>query len=419
MKGPFVVVFPLFFIAITLISDLYTWQGIRTVSGFFLPDAAHRWLKIGYWSFTVIMLLGLFAGYLSIAGKETYTLLFRVFVNAFFAYLAAKMFFGVFLLAEDLYRLVLASFRATGLFGGYHSFALPARHIAFSMSGFVVFVIIIGLFVHGIFYNRHNYKVHRVSLSIDNLPPAFDGFRMVQISDFHAGSFHGLREARKGFGIIKSLDADLLVFTGDMVNNRAAEMEKFVDDFRSIQPPLGKFSILGNHDYGDYIPWKYAGEEAVNRSRLIELEQQAGFGVLINAHVPLVRNGDTIYLAGVENWGNNFVRKGDLRKALEGIPVGETIILLSHDPSHWDKEVKSYHTPVALTLSGHTHGFQFGFETPWFKWSPVALMYREWSGLSEENGLYRYINRGFGFIGLEGRVGIRPEITLIELKRKN
>lgn len=266
--------------------------------------------------------------------------------------------------------------------------------------------------------NRYNYKVRQVQLKFPNLPPAFDGLKIVQISDVHSGSFNNKLAVNKGIQQILDLNPDVIFFTGDLVNNTADEVMPYIDVFSNLTAPLGVYSILGNHDYGDYHQWDSAEEKEENLAILKNAQKKMGWNLLLNEAVTLQKGDDTISLIGVENtsFKNRFKSYGDLSKAYAQAKDSSFKILLSHDPSHWDGEVNTKYKDIDLTLSGHTHGFQFGVEIPWLKWSPVQYVYKQWAGLYQKDSQYLYVNRGFGFIGYPGRVGIMPEITLLELR---
>jgi predicted MPP superfamily phosphohydrolase len=274
------------------------------------------------------------------------------------------------------------------------------------------------IFVYGMIRGKYAYRVIKHVLEFEDLPEAFDGFTITQISDVHAGSFKNPKAVKRGVDLVKQQQSDLFVFTGDLVNNKASEMLPWMDVFSTIKAPYGQFSVLGNHDYGDYVKWENEANKKANLEQLKTVHQNLGYRLLLDEHVEIKKDGHKIILAGVENWGLGFGERGDLSKALRGVSNTDFKILLSHDPSHWESEVKSSPAKVHLTLAGHTHGMQFGLEAFGIKWSPVKYRYAHWAGIKEENGRYLNINRGFGFIGFSGRVGIWPEITVIELKKK-
>src|SRR5690606_11812969 len=252
---------------------------------------------------------------------------------------------------------------------------------------------------------------------IPGLPDVFKGYKIIQISDIHAGSFFNPAKLQPAIDLIKAQNADMVLFTGDMVNNYGQEFEPFVKMFAEIKAKDGKFSVLGNHDYGDYAKWRTQADKDRNIPFLTELQQQAGFELLRNEHRVIQRGEEKIYLLGVENWGiKPFPQYGDLNKAVAGIPASAVKILMSHDPTHFDEIVKKHPANVQLTLSGHTHGMQFGLDLKNVRWSPVQYRYKKWADLYESEGKYLYVNRGFGVIGFPGRVGIEPEITLFELQ---
>ncbi len=273
-------------------------------------------------------------------------------------------------------------------------------------------------FLYGIIQGKYNYKVLKYQLSFKDLPEAFDGFTLTQISDIHSGSFTNKEKIQYGVDLINEQNSDMILFTGDIVNYRAEEMDDWLDVFGKLKAPMGKYSILGNHDYGEYIRGASKQEKALELQAIKEIHPKIGFELLCNENRYIEKDGERIALVGVENWGKRFKQAGDLSKASEGINKGDFKILLSHDPSHWDEEVKQNDFNYHLTLSGHTHGLQFGIEIPGFiKFSPVSFVYKYWAGLYNEFGRYINVNRGFGYHVYSGRVGIWPEITVIELKK--
>ncbi len=266
---------------------------------------------------------------------------------------------------------------------------------------------------------KYNYKVIRQTLFFPDLPDAFDGFKVTQISDIHSGSFDNEEKIKYAIDLINEQESDLLLFTGDIVNAKADEMHPWISVFSGIKNHgYGKYSILGNHDYGAYLDWKSEKAKADNFEAIKDLHRQIDFKLLLNENVKIKKGNDEIALIGVENWGRHFGEYGDINKASENVAETDFKILMSHDPSHWEYIIKQHPKNIQLTLSGHTHGMQFGIEIPgFFKWSLAQYMYKQWAGLYEEFGRYIYVNRGFGFHAYPGRVGIMPEITVFELKK--
>ncbi|MEJ7767788.1 MAG: metallophosphoesterase, partial [Chitinophagaceae bacterium] len=273
-----------------------------------------------------------------------------------------------------------------------------------------------GSLVYG-FSNTYNYQVKRVKRSFENLPLGFRGTKIIHISDIHSGSFTDKQAVEKGVDKILKENPDLVLFTGDLVNDRASEMEGYVQVFNRIKAPLGVFSTLGNHDYGDYVKWDSVEAKMNNLTMLKEVHSALGWKLLMNEHTVLEKNGDRIALLGIENWSakGRFPKYGKMEKAYPGAETLPFKILMSHDPSHWDAQVRTGYPDIDLMVAGHTHGMQFGINLPGLKWSPVQFMYKQWAGLYEKGRQKLYVNPGYGFIGYPGRVGILPEITVIEL----
>jgi predicted MPP superfamily phosphohydrolase len=268
------------------------------------------------------------------------------------------------------------------------------------------------------FRGRTHTKVFREEIAIPHLPEAFSGLKIVQLSDLHlAGFYHQPHYIGQVVEQVNQLQPDLILFTGDMVHNFSEEMDPFMESLKLLRAPLGKFAVLGNHDYGHYFQWDTEAEEEANLEQVKMKIRSAGFDLLLNEYRTVTLNGHSLQLLGVENWGKPpFPQRGDLNRAMQGTDPELLKILLSHDPSHWDLMVKD-REDIILTLSGHTHGMQFGLEIGNFRWSPSQWTYKQWAGLYKENGQYLYVNRGLGYTGYPGRVGIRPEITLLELNR--
>jgi predicted MPP superfamily phosphohydrolase len=274
-------------------------------------------------------------------------------------------------------------------------------------------------FLYGMVWGAYKYRVHKVKVPSGNLPPEFDGFRIVQLSDIHNGSFINDSALTKAFKIVAEQNADLILFTGDLVNNETKELEGYDHVFKSLKAPYGVYSVLGNHDYGDYVQWGNNEAKQANLEKLKEKQKEYGWRLLMNEHIAIKKDGAQIGLLGIENWGGNmrFPRYGKMTEAYKGAENYPFKILLSHDPSHWDMEVVLEYPEIDLTLSGHTHGMQFGIEIPGLKWSPIKYLYKNCAGLYKQGEQFLYVNRGLGFLGYPGRLGIWPEITVIELQR--
>ncbi|MES2651332.1 MAG: metallophosphoesterase [Bacteroidota bacterium] len=338
---------------------------------------------------------------------------FKFSTHFFLVLFVSEILFALLVLVGDTYR------------GGYglinlilkQDFLSPVRNpywIGFAVAVFIGSVL---LFLYGMLKGKYAYRVIKHTLYFKDLPSAFDGFTITQISDVHAGSFTNPKAVQKGIDLINEQHSDVFVFTGDLVNNKAEEIKPWINHFSQIKARYGQFSILGNHDYGDYVTWPNDLIKRGNLQQLKKYHEDLGFRLLLDEHVTLNKDGEQIVLAGVENWGLGFGERGDLEKALLGTKANDFKILLSHDPSHWDAQVKNHPSTINLTLSGHTHGMQFGIEAFGIKWSPVKYRYSHWAGVKKENNRFINVNRGFGFIGFSGRVGIWPEITVIQLKK--
>lgn len=324
----------------------------------------------------------------------------------------------IFLFSEDLYRITSGIYHK--IYGVDKEFGLPARRRFLSLIALGIASIPFGALLYGMYKGKYNFKVLKYTLEFDDLPDSFDGYQITQISDIHSGSFDNRKMIEYGVSLINKQKSDLLLFTGDMVNNMTSEMLPWADLFSTLHAKDGVYSVLGNHDYGDYIPWETEELKKQNLEDLKALQKKMGFDLLLNEHRYLQKGEDKIALVGVENWGKGgFKKAGDLKKAASQINENDFKILMSHDPSHWEMEVIKDPYHYHLTLSGHTHGMQFGIEIPgWIKWSPVKWRYPYWAGIYKEMGQFINVNRGFGFLGYPGRVGIWPEITVITLRKK-
>jgi hypothetical protein len=406
-----------FFILVMLAVDFYVFQSLKLVTAG-LPQKSRLLIHAIYWSFTVVAVL-LFllipmVGFESIP-KFIRTYVFAIVVGLFIAKLVASLFF----LIDDLRRILQwGGTKTVQLVNGRSAESGEgiSRSVFLSWLGVGVGSGLFGSLLYG-FGNKYKYKIERKKVSSSKLPEAFKGLKIVHISDIHSGSLDDVQAVEKGVKKIMDLQPDLVFFTGDLVNNVATEMDSLKEVFSGIKAPLGVFSILGNHDYGDYVQWPNKEAKKENLERLKDVHAQMGWRLLLNEHIAIEKDGARIGLIGIENWGAkaNFSRYGDLKKAYEGAEQYPFKILLSHDPSHWDAEVCKHYTDIDLMLSGHTHGMQFGVEIPGFRWSPVQYVYKQWSGLYSNGDQKLYVNRGFGFLGYPGRVGMLPEITLLEL----
>lgn len=397
--------------------DLYVFQALKTVSqqG---SERGRQAIFITYWVvsfFTIATMLSFpYLQFLQ-TSKIFRNYVFAILIGLFLAKLIGSLFF----VADDIRRgallLMNKIFPLSGAqYMGPEGQGIP-RSTFLSWLGLGLGGTLFGTLLFG-FGNKYNYQIKKIKLSFKNLPEAFKGMRMVHISDIHSGSFQDIRAVNKGIDLILKQQPDLIVFTGDLVNDRATEMEPYQNSFGRLTAPLGVFSTLGNHDYGDYVQWPTAQAKIDNLEALKKVHANMGWRLLMNEHVLLEKNGEKIALLGIENWGAKarFPKYGKMDLAYPGTENIPFKILLSHDPSHWDAQILPEYPGIDLMLSGHTHGMQFGLENPYFKWSPVQWMYKQWAGLYEQGAQKLYVNRGYGFIGYPGRVGILPEITVIE-----
>ena len=402
----------LFLMVYTALS-FYTLQALKTATKY--PWAQYLFIAIA------VVIAGNFI-YQFTAGEVPGRVLSKPKSFAFGFLLAALTFQIItifFLFSEDIFRLISAGYHK--LSGNATEFSLPQRRRFLSMIGLGIAALPFGALLYGMYKGKYNFKVLKYNMEYEDLPDAFDGYQITQISDVHSGSFDNRKKIEYAIDLVNQQKSDVLLFTGDMVNNKTEEMYPWKDLFSTLEAKDGKFSVLGNHDYGDYISWDTEEEKAKNLQDLKNLQKEMGFDLLLNESRYLQKGADRIALLGVENWGKGgFKKAGDLQKAKSTIGKDDFKILMSHDPSHWEEEVLPDDYHYHLTLSGHTHGMQFGIEIPgWIKWSPVKWRYKQWAGIYEEMGEFINVNRGFGFLGYPGRVGIWPEITVITLKKKS
>ncbi len=414
----------LFVVFILLLIDFYAFSGFKAAFSTIQIAFLKKNLSFFYWSVTICYLIALTIFILNFKpGQGANGILFRIIGGGLVLIWLPKLIFAIFLLFEDIYRLInAATIYIYDIVGweskGTEEYFSPRRSF-FSKIALAIAAIPFSAILYGITKGKYNFKVNKITLKYKNLPISFDGFTITQISDVHSGSFDSIEGVEKGIKLINELNSDIVLFTGDLVNNIANEFDPYITLFSQIAAPLGKFSITGNHDYGEYIPWVSREAKESNFKKLIENHGKAGFKILLNDHIVFNRDGQQLAIIGVENWGlPPFPQYGDINKASENMTNDIFKVLMSHDPSHWDAQIRQHPLRYDLTLSGHTHGMQFGVEIPgFFKWSPVKYKYPRWAGLYEENDKKLYVNRGFGFIGFPGRVGIWPEITQITLQR--
>lgn len=399
-------------ILLLFLVDLYVFQALKTVIQGLNP-ATQQYIKIGYWVLfaAAVIVFAIFAN----TPRHPSTPLKVYTTNIFFILYASKLLIVFFLFADDLIRLGKLTLGALNNDVQYD----PSRSKFLSQMGFLVAAVPFTAFIYGMVKGAYDYRVKRITLKFPNLPAAFDGYKMLQISDLHTGSFHSKEPLQEAVRLINKQEADLVFFTGDLVNNVETELHNHLDTLKEITAKNGVFSVLGNHDYGDYVNWSSPEAKRTNLSKLIDSHGKMGWQILMNEHRKIEKDGEHIAVLGVENWGNRvgFPKYGDLGKAYAGTEQSPFKVLLSHDPSHWDGEINQKYDDIDLTLSGHTHGMQFGVNVPGLKWSPVQYVYKQWAGLYQKGKQYLYVNTGLGFIGYPGRVGFLPEITVFELKK--
>ncbi len=398
----------IFFLIFFLLSSFYASQALRTLQ-------IGRWVLPTYWLICAATLAFIYYQLSNEISVENE--FFRTYaIGAYIMLFVFQSFLVLFLFSEDIFRIVRAiiSFFNPDMGPVWASRRKFVSQLALGVAA----VPTLGL-LYGIFKGKYNYKVLRYTLTFDDLPDVFDGFQIAQVSDFHCGSFDNRARVQYGIDLVNKQEADVIVFTGDIVNNRAVELEPWKKILGTLSAKNGVYSVLGNHDYGDYYPWDSEAAKADNLTDLVRIQKEMGYQLLRNEHAILEKEGSQLAIVGVENWGTGgFKKAGDLNAALSGLDQKTFKILLSHDPSHWQVEVKEGNVRIPLTLSGHTHGMQFGIEIPGLiKWSPVKWRYPYWAGVYKENNRFLNVNRGFGFLAYPGRFGIWPEISVITLKK--
>jgi predicted MPP superfamily phosphohydrolase len=417
-KGGFLMAF-LIIAAISLLFDWYVFSGLKTFTKDWQSNKARQIVPWGYLiiSVGVTILLGFGVGSFSHArGMMPYH---EDILSLFVTFFITKVVFVTVLSLGDLGRFIYGIGNSITKHNDKNTDPFfPSRRKFISELAILLAAFPFTGLIYAMVRGKYDYKVHRQTIYFDGLPEAFDGFTITQISDIHSGSFDNTAAVQRGVDLANAQKSDLFVFTGDLVNNAAWEIEQYIPNFKQLKAPYGQYSILGNHDYGDYIQWNNEAEKADNLDKLKQHHKELGYRLLLDESVELEKDGQKISLIGVQNWGRGFIKIGDLDKALKGVDENAFKILLSHDPTHWEDKVRFNTTNIDLTLAGHTHGAQFGVETAGFRWSPVQYKYLDWAGLAHHNKRYLYVNRGFGFLAFSGRLGIWPEVTVITLKRK-
>jgi predicted MPP superfamily phosphohydrolase len=393
--------------------EIYSFQLIRTLS-------KGHWWKWVYLAVSIFIIFNVFLQFFLHPDRTQSSDARDLSLTLVLAFFSLKMVFLLFMFGEDLYRFIAGGIsKISGRTDGGEPF-LPGRREFIAKIGLAAAALPFGAILYGAWKGKYNYQVREYELSFEDLPDAFDGYKITQLSDIHVGSFDDREEVQYAVNLANEQQSDVILFTGDLVNNEAKEMNGWEDVFGSLKAKDGVFSVLGNHDYGDYVQWESKEAKLENMQQLYKIQKDMGWRLLLDENEKIVRGKDALHLVGVQNWGGGrFPKYGDLQKASKGLSNDAFKILLSHDPTHWDLQVKDDIKKYHLTLSGHTHGMQFGIEIPGFiKLSPAWFVYKKWAGIYKEADQFLNVNRGFGFLGYSGRAGIWPEITVITLKRK-
>lgn len=408
----------LLFSAISFLLDWYVFNGLRSFTNDWKSRRAAAVLPWGFLIVSVGVTLLFLSALIFVSSANGMTGFHEWTFGIFLTFLTTKLIFSLVLLLGDIGRGGVGIANAVNKHKDpiSHKY-IPARRKFIAELAILLAAFPFLGFLYAMFRGKYDYRVHRQTIYYDELPEAFDGFTITQLSDIHAGSFDNKAAVQKGIDLAQAQKSDLFVFTGDMVNNLASEIEPYIPNFSQLRSPYGQFSVLGNHDYGTYIQWNSEAERLANIEKLKQHHKELGYRLLLDENIELEKGGEKISLIGIQNWGRGFIQVGDLSKAMQGVDPKAFKVLLSHDPTHWEEQVRSLETDIHLTLSGHTHGAQFGVEVDGFRWSPVQYRYLNWAGLIHQANRYLYVNRGFGFIGFTGRLGIWPEITVITLRR--
>ena len=405
-----------FLVIVFLLIEIYAFQAFKTVF-------KKNWILKFYFIINALIIFNLLYRFIKIYNNSLdFSDVFYNYLSIPFAFfitlLGFKLIVISFLFIEDITRIIHSIFNFIFPSNESNKF-LTQRRSFISKIALIIAALPIPFVIHGIYRGRHNYRVLSYELEFNDLPAEFDGYKITHISDIHSGSLQKINKVEYAVDLINKQNSDLVLFTGDFVNNKAIELNKWKKIFSKIKAKDGKFSVLGNHDYGDYVNWKSDQEKKENFKNLLNSQKEMGFKLLLNESVNIKSLNQSISLVGVENWGKGGFRKnGDIDKACLGLRKKDFKVVMSHDPSHWDQILLNHQTHFHLTLSGHTHGMQFGIEIPgWIKWSPVKWVYKYWAGIYYEKNQYLNVNRGFGVLGFPGRVGVWPEISVITLKK--
>lgn len=399
----------IFFVFYALFS-FYAFQGIKTVS--------KHWSLQGAFIIISILVLSNFIYHFTIASENRILTQPKSLAFGFLiTFVVFKLVIIPILLGEDIIRGIIGV--NDKLIASNENFSIPSRRKFISQIALGLAAIPMLSLLYGMYKGKYDFRVLKYTLHFEDLPETFDGYKITQLSDIHSGSLDNPKKIKYAVDLANKQQSDVILFTGDLVNNKAEEMLPWKAIFGKLSAKDGIYSVLGNHDYGDYVDWNSKAEKDQNLEDLKSIQKEMGFDLLLNESRYIEKNGERLALIGVENWGKGgFKKTGDLKKAKENVSETDFKILMSHDPSHWEEVVLNDDTHFHLTLSGHTHGMQFGIEIPgWIKWSPVSWRYKYWAGIYKEKNQYINVNRGFGFLAYPGRVGIWPEITVIELKK--
>lgn len=421
-------------LVVTFVLILLDYYILQAVKASFYKSSSKKNKRVVriYWAVAIITIAGLYIGVFFSIARLLRTILFVWFFIHYFS----KIFALPFLIIDDSRRgIIWLTRKLKSITKKSHTSETHSEEIISqrneNKSGMTrsEFISKTGLAMAGIPFitmnfgilsnNVYDYQLKRKTIYLPNLPKSFDGIRIGQISDVHSGSFYDKVAVQGGVDMLNAEKCDVIFFTGDLVNDKTSEMKDYTNIFDKVKAPLGVFSILGNHDYGDYVQWPSAAAKQKNLEDLYVVHKNLGWDLLRNENRFLKLGGEEIAIIGVENWGSSlrFPRKGDIEKAKIGTEEAPVKLLLSHDPSHWRAQILPKHNDIDMMFSGHTHGMQFGVQFGDFQWSPAQYVYPEWSGLYENKGQQLYVNVGYGFLGYPGRVGILPEITVFELKR--